>query len=148
MNLARECCLSSAGGVGGAFARPQGSTARSRNREQGVSPFAHVPRSLVSPATSPRCSPQRRPCRAKGVGGAFARPQGPAARSRSRQQVASFFAHLPRPRAPPATSPHRSPQLRFVLAIILFSAAPPTIGSAERGEGLTETQPWFGGGVG
>ena len=43
-----------------AFARPQGSAARSRSREQGASPFAHVPRSLAPPATSPRRSPQLR----------------------------------------------------------------------------------------
>ena len=43
-----------------ACARPQGSAARSRSREQGASPFAHVPRSLAPPATSPRRSPQLR----------------------------------------------------------------------------------------
>ena len=58
----------------------------------------------------------RRPGRAKGEGGAFARPQGPAARSRSREQGAPLFAHVPRSLAPPATSRRRSPLLRFVPA--------------------------------
>ena len=58
----------------------------------------------------------RHPGRAKGVGGAFARPQGPAARSRSREQAASLFAHVPRSLAPPATSPRCTPPLRFVPA--------------------------------
>ena len=43
-----------------AYARPQGSAARSRSREQGASPLAHVPRSLAPPATSERRSPQLR----------------------------------------------------------------------------------------
>ena len=51
---------SSAGGAVVAFARPQGSATRSRSREQGASPLAHVPRSLARPATSPRRSPQLR----------------------------------------------------------------------------------------
>ena len=58
----------------------------------------------------------RHPGRVKGVGGAFARPQGPAARSRSREQAASLFAHVPRSLAPPATSPRCTPPLRFVPA--------------------------------
>ena len=47
---------------------------------------------------------------------AFARPKGCAARSRSSEQGASPFALMPRSLAPPATSPRRSPQLRFVPA--------------------------------
>jgi len=58
----------------------------------------------------------RRPGHAKGEGGAFTHPQGPAARSRSREQGAPLFAHVPRSLAPPATSPRRSLLLRFVPA--------------------------------
>ena len=58
----------------------------------------------------------RRPGHAKGEGGAFTHPQGPAARSRSREQGAPLFAHVPRSLAPPATSRRRSPLLRFVPA--------------------------------
>jgi hypothetical protein len=54
---------------------------------------------------------------------AYNRPQGSAARSRSREQGASPFAHVPRSLAPPATSPRRSPQLRFVPAVLLVQAA-------------------------
>ena len=43
-----------------ACARPRGCAARSRSREQGASPLAHVPRSLAPPATSARRSPQLR----------------------------------------------------------------------------------------
>ena len=164
---------SSAGGAVVAFARPQGSAARSRSREQGASPFAHLPRSLAPPATSPRRSPQLRfvpadpaahvarkvqeacslapmdkpfareaangalpssrtclalsllqlPLRAapccsassqptpsptsrKRAGGVFARPKGRAVCPRSSERCVSFFAHLPRPLAPPATRLH------------------------------------------
>ena len=58
----------------------------------------------------------RRPGHAKGEGGAFTHPQGPAARSRSREQGAPLFAHVPRSLAPPATSPRRSTQLRYIPA--------------------------------
>ena len=58
----------------------------------------------------------RRPGHAKGEGGAFTHPQGPAARSRSRELGAPLFAHVPRSLAPPATSPRRSLLLRFVPA--------------------------------
>ena len=57
-----------------------------------------------------------RPSSAGGEGGAFTHPQGPAARSRSREQGAPLFAHVPRSLAPPATSRRRSPLLRFVPA--------------------------------
>ena len=57
-----------------------------------------------------------RPSSAGGAVVAYARPQGSAACSRSREQGASLFAHVPRSLAPPATSPRRSPQLRFVPA--------------------------------
>jgi hypothetical protein len=53
-------CQSSAGGAGGAFARPQGRTAHSRSKDRRAPPFAHVPRSLAPPAASPRRSPQLR----------------------------------------------------------------------------------------
>ena len=75
------------------------------------------------PAAPVRPSRPRHPRRAKGAGGLFARPKGRAVRPRSSERCASFFAHLPRPLAPPATSPRRSPQLRFVPAVLLVPAA-------------------------
>ena len=79
-------------------------------------PFTRSSSSLFAPlaAASFHTCRAPRPIGARGAVVACARPQGSATRSRSREQGASPFAHVPRSLAPPATSLRRSPQLRFV----------------------------------
>jgi hypothetical protein len=77
------------------------------------------------PAAPVRPSRPRRPHCAKGAGCVFARdPKDETfAQEAANERCASFFAHLPRSLAPPATSPRRSPKLRFVPAVLLVPAA-------------------------
>ena len=76
----------------------------------------------AAPCCSASSQPTPSPTSRKRAGGVFARPKGRAVCPRSSERCVSFFAHLPRPLAPPATSPRRSPQLRSVPAVLLVQA--------------------------